>query len=55
MKATERVMYRLAAAYKVPAFKIGETWRFATAHRESWAGQQAIAKLAAARRGKDGD
>ncbi len=55
LKATERALYRLAAANKVPAFKGGGAWRFSTAHVESRTRQQAMAELAAVPRGKDGD
>jgi excisionase family DNA binding protein len=34
LKVTERTIYRLAAAKKIPAFKVGGTWRFrASGHR----------------------
>lgn len=28
LKVTERTIYRLAAAQKIPAFKVGGMWRF---------------------------
>src|SRR3546814_7375107 len=28
LKVTDRTIYRLAAAKKIPAFKVGGTWRF---------------------------
>jgi excisionase family DNA binding protein len=28
LKVTERTIYRLAAAKKIPAFKVGGSWRF---------------------------
>ena len=28
LKVAERTLYRLAAAKKIPAFKVGGTWRF---------------------------
>ncbi|MGU5724098.1 helix-turn-helix domain-containing protein [Aeromonas caviae] len=31
MKVTDRTIYRLAAAKKIPAFKVGGTWRFSKA------------------------
>jgi excisionase family DNA binding protein len=31
LKVTERTIYRLAAAGKIPAFKVGGTWRFSRA------------------------
>lgn len=36
LKVTERTIYRLAAARKVPAFKVGGTWRFSLADIDSW-------------------
>jgi len=40
LKVTERTIYRLAAAKKIPAFKVGGTWRFSHADIESWIKQQ---------------
>lgn len=40
LKVTQRTIYRLAAAKKVPAFKVGGTWRFSQAAIESWIKQQ---------------
>ena len=37
LKVTERTIYRLAAAKKIPAFKVGGTWRFWRADIDSWA------------------
>lgn len=31
MKVTERTIYQLAAAKKIPAFKVGGSWRFSKA------------------------
>lgn len=36
LKVTERTIYRLAAAKKVPAFKVGGTWRFSRAAIAGW-------------------
>lgn len=36
LKVTERTIYRLAAAKKIPAFKVGGTWRFRKVDIESW-------------------
>jgi len=44
LKVTERTIYRLAAAKKIPAFKVGGTWRFARADIDSWIKQQSAAK-----------
>ena len=40
LKVTERTIYRLAAAKKVPAFKVGGSWRFSRADIEAWIKQQ---------------
>ncbi|KVQ84763.1 hypothetical protein WM24_21120 [Burkholderia ubonensis] len=41
LKVTERTIYRLAAAKKIPAFKVGGTWRFSRADIDHWIRQQA--------------
>lgn len=40
LKVTERTIYRLAAAKKIPAFKVGGTWRFSRTDIERWIAQQ---------------
>ncbi|UOD49835.1 methylation-associated defense system helix-turn-helix domain-containing protein MAD1 [Orrella daihaiensis] len=40
LKVTQRTIYRLAAAKKIPAFKVGGTWRFSRADIERWIEQQ---------------
>lgn len=40
LKVTERTIYRLAAIKKIPAFKVGGTWRFSRADIDSWIKQQ---------------
>lgn len=42
LKVTERTIYRLAAAKKIPAFKVGGTWRFSLADMNSWIKQQSM-------------
>lgn len=42
LKVGKRTVYRLAAARKIPAFKIGGTWRFARADIDSWIKQQSV-------------
>lgn len=42
LKVTERTIYRLAAAKKIPAFKVGGTWRFSRTDIDSWIRQQAM-------------
>lgn len=46
LKVTERTIYRLAAAKKIPAFKVGGTWRFSRADIDSWIKQQSMDVLA---------
>ena len=36
LKVGKRTVYRLAAAKKIPAFKVGGTWRFRRADLERW-------------------
>ena len=45
LKVTERTIYRLAAAKKIPAFKVGGTWRFSRADIDSWIRQQSFEGL----------
>jgi len=40
LKVTERTIYRLAAAKKIPAFKVGGMWRFSSPEIERWISQQ---------------
>ena len=40
LKVTERTIYRLAAAKKIPAFKVGGTWRFSRAELDQWIQRQ---------------
>jgi excisionase family DNA binding protein len=42
LKVTDRTIYRLAAAKKIPAFKVGGTWRFSRSDIESWIKQQSV-------------
>lgn len=36
LKAGKRTVYRLAAEGKIPAFKLGGTWRFRRAELDRW-------------------
>ena len=45
LKVTERTIYRLAAAKKIPAFKVGGTWRFSRMNIDSWIKQQSMEAL----------
>ena len=40
LKVTERTVYRLAAAKKIPAFRVGGTWRFSKAEINQWIQRQ---------------
>jgi excisionase family DNA binding protein len=40
LKVTDRTIYRLAAAKRIPAFKVGGTWRFSRADIDTWIKQQ---------------
>ncbi len=45
LKVTERTIYRLAGAKKIPAFKVGGTWRFSRADIDAWIKQQSTEGL----------
>ena len=36
LEINERTIYRLAAAKKIPAFKVGGSWRFSRADIDAW-------------------
>ena len=40
LKVTEKTIYKLAGAKKIPAFKVGGSWRFSKADIDSWIKQQ---------------
>jgi excisionase family DNA binding protein len=40
LKVTERTIYKLAAARKIPAFKVGGSWRFSMAGIDRWITKQ---------------
>jgi len=40
LKVTERTIYRLAGAKKIPAFKVGGVWRFSRSDIDTWIEQQ---------------
>jgi len=42
LKVAERTLYRLAAAKKIPAFKVGGTWRFSREDIDSWIKRQSM-------------
>ena len=45
LKVTERTIYRLAAAKKIPAFKVGGSWRFSKADIDGWIKKQSLEGL----------
>ncbi len=49
LKVGKRTVYRLAAAKKIPAFKVGGTWRFTRADIDMWIKQQSMEGLDAGR------
>lgn len=36
LKLNERTVYRMAAAAKIPAFKVGTSWRFKKEEIDTW-------------------
>ena len=54
LKVTERSTYRLAAAKKIPAFKVGGTWRFSRVDIDSWIKQQSTVEKANDQRARTG-
>ncbi|HFD87124.1 MAG TPA: DNA-binding protein [Gammaproteobacteria bacterium] len=40
LKVNDRTVYRMAAASKIPAFKVGASWRFKQAEIEKWIEKQ---------------
>jgi excisionase family DNA binding protein len=50
LKVTDRTIYRLAAAKKIPAFKVGGSWRFSRSDIDRWIAAQTAAPSAGALR-----
>jgi len=50
LKVGKRTVYRLAAAKKIPAFKVGGTWRFSRPDIDAWIKQQSMVGLDAAKK-----
>ena len=44
LKVNERTVYRLAAAKKIPAFKVGGIWRFLRSDIDQWIKDQTATK-----------
>ena len=42
LKVTERTIYRLAGAKKIPAFKVGGSWRFRKTDIDDWINSQSL-------------
>ncbi|TXH34383.1 MAG: DNA-binding protein [Burkholderiaceae bacterium] len=40
LKVGKRTVYRLAAAKRIPAFKVGGSWRFSRAEIDDWIRRQ---------------
>ena len=40
LKVNDRTVYRMAAAGKIPAFKVGSSWRFKQSEIEKWIEKQ---------------
>lgn len=41
LKLAEKTTYRLAAEGKIPAFKVGGSWRFRKSEIDNWINEQA--------------
>lgn len=48
LKVNERTVYRLAGAKKIPAFKVGGTWRFVRSDIDQWIKNQTAGAESAA-------
>ena len=46
LKVTERTIYRQAGAKKIPAFKVGGSWRFSKADIDGWIKRQSMESIA---------
>lgn len=42
LKASERTIYPLAGAKQIPAFKVGESWRFSRTDIDGWIREQSM-------------
>ena len=54
LKIAERTLYRLANAKKIPAFKVGGTWRFSQSDIGIWIKQQTAGTTTATKPTTDG-
>lgn len=55
LKVTERTIYRLAAAKKIPGFKVGGAWRFSRAEIDQWIRRQSESEGEIGDTGNEGD
>ncbi|TXH39946.1 MAG: DNA-binding protein [Burkholderiaceae bacterium] len=55
LKVTERTIYRLAAAKKIPGFKVGGAWRFSKAEIDQWIRRQSEGEGEIGDTGNEGD
>lgn len=53
LKLNERTIYRLASAKKIPAFKVGGSWRFSRTDIDVWIKRQSMEGLASSGQGSD--
>ena len=42
LKVTEKTIYKLAGAKKIPAFKVGGSWRFSKTDIDRWITQESL-------------
>jgi len=54
LKVTERTIYRLSAAKRIPAFKVGGAWRFSKAEIDQWIHRQSEEQSTSDEPGKKG-
>ena len=45
LKVTERTIYRLSQAKKIPAFKVGGMWRYMRVDIDAWIARQTSASV----------
>ena len=55
LKVTERTIYRLSAARKIPAFKVGGAWRFSKSEIDLWIHRQSDKRSSADEPGNQGE
>lgn len=55
LKVTERTLYRLAQEGKIPAFKVGASWRFRRVDLDAWTRAQRNTRVDASVESPDGE